>query len=96
MLRRFEIPRPKARTHAITIGEVNSFHVNYLIGRACLISRQTLQKIGNFDIELGGYGMEEIEFSLRAISSGFSIGNHVQPQKLRHIRSPLGRISEET
>jgi GT2 family glycosyltransferase len=90
LLRRNEIPRPKCGVGQNQVQNIQE--CLYIIGAAHCIKRSTFDTIGKLSRELSGYGMEEIEFSLRAISKGFTIGNLDQHSAIQHMKSPLGRV----
>ena len=90
-LRSNEIPRPK---HDIGKDKVTKIHeCLYVIGAAHCIKNSVIRSMGTLSLELSGYGMEEIEFSLRAICKGFKIGNMDQFNAVKHLKSSSGRVN---
>lgn len=90
LLRSNEIPRPKKDIGRNTVTKTHG--CLYVIGAAHCMKSSVIRAIGPLSSELHGYGMEEIEFSLRAISKGFEIGNMDQYNAVKHLKSSSGRV----
>lgn len=85
-IREFEIPHPDK-----TIDMSSVFYTSHCIGAGHAVRRSALKIVGGLDVNLGLYGMEEIEFCYRLIGAGYSIV-YLPTCEVRHLRSPAGRM----
>ncbi len=86
---RFEIPH---KNKAIDMN--SDFQTYLIIGAGNAINVSKARQVGNFPLDFGVYGFEEIDLAFRLINAGFLI-KYKSNIKIIHRKSPDGRFSGE-
>lgn len=86
---RFEIPHKNKN-----ISMDDNFLTYLMIGAGHAINVKYAIEVGNYPLDFGMYGFEEVDLSFRLINSGYKI-KYISNCLVHHKKSPDGRFSNE-